>query len=486
MIVSLYTSRVILHTLGIVDFGIYNLVGGVVVLFTFLNGAMARSTQRYLNIEIASDQIGRVNKVFCMSLNIHILISLIVLILSETIGLWFVNYKLNIPADRIYATNWIFQMSIFTTIIDIMRIPYNGAILAYEKMSFFAYIGIFETIMKLVIVYMVAYVSKIDHLILYATLLMLVNFLVSLIYRFYCRYKFTLQTQFHFYKDKPLFKEMVSFSGWNIFGQTALLGANQGINMILNIFIGVTINAAIGIANQVNSAIYSFISNFQLAFNPQIIQTYAQNNLDRHKSLILSTSKLSFFLIALLGLPVISFTEFILRLWLGNNLPVYVVPFTQFIILNSMIDALIGPFWMSANAIGNIRNYQIIISIFIFLNVPLALVILYLNWSPVYVIASKLIVSTVTLGYRFYYAEKTLKFTKSNFTRYMNSLIGTFVFSVAMINVHEYINNDWLSIIASALMLELTLLIIIFLTGLSKTERSYIYQLIVKKLIKTK
>ena len=480
--ISLFTSRLILQTLGVEDFGIYNLVGGVVVLFSFLNNAMSNSTQRFLNIEIARGLKNNINRVFNISLKIHIIISMMILILSETIGLWFLNHKLNIPTNRMHAAQIVYQMSIITTVINVMRIPFNAIILANERMSFYAFLGIGETILKLVIVYMLLWFSKYDHLIVYSVLLMTVNLLVNIFYRIYCRINFLIETKWKVVNDKGLFKQMISFSGWSLFGQTAVLGSTQGINMILNIFVGVTVNAALGIANQVNGVIYNFISNMQVAFNPKIIQTHADGHIDEHKNLVLNASKYSTYLFLLFAMPILVYTEVILHLWLGNNLPPYVVSFTQIVIVGSLINSIVGPFWMSANAIGNIRNYQIIISCILLFNLPIAYILLKNNQSPVFVMAIQVFLNFVAFIFRICYVNNKLSFGRKKLTNYFKGFILPFLFvSGITYKSGSFVTNNLLQSGGIILLSEI-LLIMFILFSLSKSELQYTKQIIKKKM----
>ncbi len=478
--VSLFTSRVILNTLGVNDYGIYNLVAGIVVLFSFLNSAMSSSTQRFLNYEIAKKNIEKVNKVFCTSFNIHVLISIVVLLLGETVGLWFLNYKLNIPTNRIYAANWVYQMSLFTTVINITRIPYNSVIIAYQQMSFYAYVGVLETILKLLIVYMLVLFSNIDHLIAYAALLLMVNVLMNIIYRYYCIKKYKKESSYHFRRETELMKEMTNFSGWNLLGQIANVGSTQGLAMVLNIFIGVTINAAMGIANQINAAIYSFISNFQIAFNPQITQTYARGEYESHSKLLLTTSKMSFFLLAFIAFPVLVNTNFILNLWLGNTLPEYVDQFTQIIILISLIDALSGSFWMSAHAIGNIKKYQIYLSILLLFNVPIAYVLLSQQVSPTYVLISKLVLNFLAFVFRFWYVKSALKLTSQHAFDFLFAVFVSFFVIVVITNYSYYIfmDNMYLNFIFKSILSEFILLSLLLVIGLNSAEKRQVINLI--------
>ncbi|REC49611.1 MATE family efflux transporter [Chryseobacterium pennipullorum] len=485
MLISLYTSRVILNTLGVTDYGIYNLVGGVVVLFSFLNNAMTNATQRFLNYEIPSKIKERINRVFCMSINIHFVISIIVVILSETVGLWFLNYKLNIPDDRMYAANIVYQMSILTTLINIMRIPYNAMIITNEKMSFYAFLGIFETCMKLIIVFLLLFFKKYDLLILYGILLMLVNLLINIIYFVYCSKNFHEQTQLRYVKDKKLFKELISFSGWNLFGQVAVLSSTQGINMILNIFIGVTINAAMGIANQVNAAIYNFISNMQVAFTPQIVQSYAGGRHQQHKNLVLNSSKYSLYLFLILAIPFLIQTEFILHLWLGKNLPPYVISFTQVIILNSIVSAMVGSFWMSVNAIGNIRNYQIVISCILILSLPASYIILKNGLPPTYVLIANLCLNIITFLYRFWYINQKLVFKRSEILTYLKGIVFVLIYIIVLIYLFKNNSeNNYFNIFFQIGVAELILIAIAIFTGVSKEEFLMIKGFVNNKLMK--
>lgn len=474
--VTLFTSRIILKTLGIEDYGIYNLVGGIVILFSFLNGAMSASTQRYLNFEIAKGDRLKVNRLFCTSFNIHLIISFLVLILGETIGLWFLNYKLNIPSDRIYAANWVYQMSLVTTVINITRIPYNAVIIAHQKMSFYAYIGIFETLLKLLIVYLLVFFSRYDHLIVYSFLLMIVNFIINIIYRGYCIRRYKIESVYHFVNDKDLMMKMTSFSGWNLFGQVANVGASQGIAMILNVFIGVTINAAVGIANQVNVAIYSFVSNFQVAFNPQITQTYAKGEIEKHNNLILLTAKMSFFLLAFLVFPVLVNTDFVLKLWLGNNLPEYVQQFTQIILFTSLVDALSGPFWIAAHAIGSIKKYQICLSLILLLNLPLAYLLLYSNLSPVYVFVLKFLLNVLAFCYRFWYIKNANQLDKRKSISFLLGILLSMLLIITLTYYSDYsfTNNNDLDFIFKSITAELVLFIAVVGFGLNIKERQAI------------
>lgn len=400
MLVSLYTSRVVLGTLGADDFGVYNVVGGVVVLFSFIQGAMATATQRYLNYELGKGDSDAVNRVFSMSMTVHIAIAILIVMLSETVGLWFLNTQMQIPPERHRAAQWVYQFSIVTCCINILRVPYNASIIAYERMSFYAYVSILEVLMKLAIVYLLLLTND-DKLIVYSLLMFIVPVAISIVYRQFCRRKFST-CHYHLFWDKSLFKEIFGFSAWSLFGSLANLGATQGINIILNIFCGVAVNAAMGLAQQVNAAVNQFITNFQTAFVPQLVKLYAKDERDEFIKLIFRSSKLSYYLILIIGLPVIVYARPLLSLWL-HDVPEYTVQFTQLMIVFSMIDALSGPLWNSVQAIGKIRNYQILVASIISLNVPFAYLVLKLGFSPIVVLAVRVVINLVLHFVRIFY-----------------------------------------------------------------------------------
>ena len=472
MLVSLYTSRVVLAALGVEDYGIYNVVGGIVVLFTFINAAMITSTQRYLNYELGRNTLSQASKVFSISLNIHILISLIVVLLAETVGLWLLNTTIQYPESRESAVQITYQLSILITCIKIIRAPYNAAIIAHEKMSFYAYLSIFEAILQLGVVYLLM-VSKSDRLILYSVLLCLVAIIVNLCYYAYCRKKFEI-CLYKLYNDKSLYRQLLSFSGWSLFGGVANMGASQGLNMILNIFFGVTINAAMGIANQVNTAVSSFVSSFQTAFNPQIVKSYAAEDHNYFIKLILSTSKYSYILLFIIALPIYICCPEVLDIWL-TEVPEYTVSFCRLMLIYALLDALQGPLWYSVQATGKIKTYQILMSLMILSNLPIAYACLKLGYSPSSVLVVRCIINITTLFVRLWYLNKLYKFPVIKF---INNVICRIIPITAIAYLMIYIpietTTPFFKIITIA---ALTFVVNIALTisiGLNKDERMVI------------
>lgn len=406
MLVSLFTSRVVLQTLGVEDFGVYNVVGGVVVLFSFLNAAMSSATQRFLNFELGKKDLAQAGRVFSMSLSVHFCIAGTVLVLAETVGIWFLNTQLNIPVERMDAANWVYQFSVATTLFGILLVPYNATIIAYERMSFYAWTSIATTLLRLAIAYLLV-VGNVDKLVLYAALTLVVSAIMQIVYIVYCRRAFPQTAIYKPFRDKKLFTELISFSGWSLFGGVADMSNSQGINMVMNIFCGVVVNAAMGIANQVNGAVYQFISNFQMAFSPQLVKSFAAGEHNRFISLIFKTSKISFFLALILVLPMALNAEFILELWLGS-VPAYSADFVRWTLFYSLISAMSAPLWMSVQATGKIRMYQLIVSAFILANLPLAYLVLKFGFSPVIVLVVRVAMNAITTLWRVFYLRRKI------------------------------------------------------------------------------
>lgn len=382
MAISLYTSRIILSTLGFEDYGLYNVVGGVVVLFTFMQSALTSATQRFLNYAIGEKSFSKLQSTFSTSVYIHWFIALIILILAETIGLFIILEKLNIPHDRLSAALWVYQMSIFSCIIVIISLPYNAIIIAREKMATFAYISIFEATLKLIIVYFLLLINF-DKLITYAILMFIIQLLIRSIYQLYCKKHFP-ETTLIKTLDWNLIKKLGSFIGWNLFGNTAMIGLSQGLNIILNMYHGLTVNAARAIAVQVQSTINGFCSNFQVAINPQITKTCAAKDFQYMFSLVFRSCKFSFFVLFILGLPIIIEIDNILHLWL-KDVPEYTPNFVRIILCISLIDSISNGLGAAIMAFGKIKYYQIINSVILLMTIPTALYLLRNGYSPLIV-----------------------------------------------------------------------------------------------------
>lgn len=355
MAISLYTSRVILKILGIENYGIYNVVGGVVTMFAVVSGALSSAISRYITFELGKGEITNLQKVFSMSINIQIGISIIVFILGELVGGWFLNYKMNIPIDRITAANFVLQCSLITFIINLISIPYNACIIAHEQMGAFAYISLLEAILKLLSVYVLATFSY-DKLSMYAILLVFISIIIRFIYRYYCKKHFP-ESHYKFIFDKKLLREMISFAGWSFLGHAAYIFNTQGVNILMNLFFGVSFNAARGIVTQVESAVLQFVNNFTVAVNPQITKSYASGDLNYMFTLVCKGTKYAYFLLLIIVLPIIFESNQVLQIWLGivpNEAPT----FLRLALIGSLMFILGNTIVTAVSATGRIKKYQ--------------------------------------------------------------------------------------------------------------------------------
>jgi O-antigen/teichoic acid export membrane protein len=378
--VSLYTSRVVLQILGVDDFGLYQVVGGVVGLVSFINGSLSTGTSRFLTYELGVGDHDKLNRVFCTTLNTHIILSIFIIFLAETVGLWFVNNRLNIPADRLSASVLTYHISVITIFFTMTQIPFTACIIAYEKMDIYAYISIFEVLAKLGIVYLLR-LGGIDRLVFYAALMCFIHVVIALFYRLYC--KMTIKaTKYHFIWDKSLFRPIISFSGWSMFAQIAIALNTQGAAIITNIFFGPAVVTARSIALQVNIAATQFVSNFRTAVNPQIVKKYASGDINGSKRLLLESTKYSYYLIFILGFPIILVADKILFLWLGK-IPEYTVVFLQLVIIQSFFSVFDTSFYTALYAKGQLKENALISPTIGFISFPVVYLLFKFGCSPV-------------------------------------------------------------------------------------------------------
>lgn len=479
--VTLFTSRVILQTLGVEDFGIYNVVAGIVVLFAFINNAMAIASQRFLSFALGKKDDQEVKRVFSMSLTSHIAIAGLILFLAETIGLW-VLWKMNFPENRLTAVGLTYHFAVFTCVANILRVPYNAAIIAYERMSFYAWISIFEVIFKLAIVFLlVKYYG--DKLILYSFLLFVVTVIINVAYKVYANRKFTT-SKYQFYWDKSLFKQFISFSGWSLTGSLANVGAQQGLNMIINVFCGVVVNAAVGISNQVMGAVGQFLSNFQTAFNPQLVKSYATGDKEYFMSLIFKSSKFSYYLMFIISLPAIVNCDFLLKMWLGD-VPAYSVAFSQLMLVFLLFDAISGPLWISVQATGKIKSYQLLMSFLILLNLPVAYFLLRYGYSPVYVFIVRVVINIITLIARMLYLRPLIQLSIRKYI--VQVLVPIFFVTIISLPlplwVYSNLETGWTNLLIVSLLSILVTSVLIYTMGLNRGEKQWIKTIIKEKTI---
>lgn len=471
--ITLYTSRIVLKELGVENFGIYNVVGGVVAMFNLLVGSLRAATQRFITFELGKNENRQLKRIFSASVTIHFVISIVIFILAESIGVWFLNTQMNIPAERMVAANWVFQCSVFTFIINLISVPYNATIVAYEKMSAFAYISVVEVTLSLLIVYLLSVITF-DKLIVYAILLLFVAFIIRLIYARYCKSHFP-ECRFYFSWDKSLFREMFTFMGWNFIGAGSGVLMTQGVNIVLNIFCGVTINAARGIATQVQSAVMALTSNFMMAFNPQITKSYAASENEYLQKILRQGAKFSYLLMLMLALPILMETETILSIWL-NRVPEYTVVFVRLIIVYSLILCISTPLVTAMLATGKIKRYQIIVGGFQLLNFPFSFVALMLGASPVITYVFQIVFEMCCLSSRLWLLREMIGFeTKKFIFQVLQRILLISIISLLFPTMLIYYFEPSISRFVYVTILSITSVIIFtILFGLSHSERNFL------------
>lgn len=380
MPITLYSSRVVLNALGVDDFGLYSVVGGFVAMFAIISNSLTASISRFITYELGvggnKDQL---RKVFSTTVIIQLLISCIVIFLSETLGVWFLNVCMNIPSERLFATNWVFQFSLLSFITNLMSIPYNASIVAHEKMGAFAYISIVQAIGTLFVAFLIDY-APFDRLIFYAMLMLVLSVSIRCLYLWYCKKHFS-ECHFIWLWDVFLIKRIFSFAGWNFIGVSSGILRDHGVNILLNVFCGPVVNAARGVAMQVSGAVTSFANNFMMALNPQITKSYAVGNLECTMDLVLQGARYSFYLLLLLSLPVLMETHTILKLWL-KIVPDYTVSFVRLILLYAIFESISNTMITLMLATGKIRNYQLLVGGLQLMNFPISYLLLKIGYAP--------------------------------------------------------------------------------------------------------
>ena len=393
LIVSLYTTRIVLKVLGVEDYGIYNVVSGFVSMFAFVNTTMSTGIQRFYNFSLGKGDCLEVNKVYNSALLIQVLFAIVAVILLETFGVWYLEHKMVIPEIRKTAARWVYQFTSISLLFVMLQIPYSAAILAHERMDYYAFVSIFDVIAKLGMALAIPYVEG-DKLIWYGLFFFSVSLANFLLYFIYCKRNFS-EIKVNKYRDSSLFKSMLSFSGWNLFGIFSFMFKSQGSNLLLNSFFGPVLNAANGVATMVSNAVQSFQTNIALAFRPQLVQSYASSSFTRTKVLFYSLSKISYLLLLAIAIPVILEINILLRLWLGDIIPDYTIPFTILSIISLIISALHAPLTQIIHASGRMKTYQIVMGIIISAVVPLSWLFLKLGFSPTSVFYVTIVITLI-------------------------------------------------------------------------------------------
>lgn len=473
MAVSLFTSRVILNTLGVEDYGINNVVGGIVTMFSVLSGSLSSSISRFITFELGKNNMDRLKAVFSTGVNIQLGMSLLVIVLAEAAGVWFLNAKMNIPAERLDAANWVFQCAILTFVLNLLSVPYNAAIIAHEKMSAFAYISVIEVTLKLVIVYMLT-ISPFDRLKTYAVLFLCVGAIIRFIYGFYCKKHFE-ECTYHFVFDKPLLKEMTGFAGWNFLGNGAYMLNTQGVNILMNMYFGVAVNAARGVATQVDAALKQFVNNFTTAVNPQITKSYAQGDLDYMHKLVCRSAKFSAFLMIFFAVPIILETDTILTIWLKNP-PAYAAVFLQWIMISSFADTVLANALVTSMlATGKIKRYQIIVTTIGCVVFPLSWIAFAIGLPPQAGYVIYFFIYSILIYVRLYLLKDMIKMPVR---LYMTQVIAK-VLPVLLVSflipglAHFFMSQGWVRLLAVCIISLIVIVPTEYYMGLNKNERAF-------------
>lgn len=471
--INFYTSRLVLATLGITDYGIYNVVGGFVVLFTMISGTMATATQRFLSFEIGKGTQENITRLFSTSVMIHLILSGIIIIIAETIGLWFLNYKMVFPPDRYYAANWVFQFSVLTLVINVLSVPYNASIIAYEKMKAFAFISILEAISKLLIVYLIAF-SHFDRLILYAFLLMMVAISIRVIYGIYVGRNFQY-CRFNWTMDREYRQKLISFISYNFIGSISAIAKTQGINVVLNLFFGAVVNAARGIAVLVLNAVSGFVSNFQLAMNPQIVKLYASGNKKDMYNLMCLGCKFSYLLMLMLSLPIAMEAPYILNLWLVE-VPEYTVAFVRLTLAITLVDSLSQPMVTALLATGNVKRYQLINGTFLMMIVPVVYIVMKMGYGPEFAFVVSLLFSIVGHFTRLILISMAVRFSvKDYLNRVTIRVFIATILSLLIPCIFQYgKETGFLWFLGDCVISIISVIVFAYLAALSKEERDFL------------
>lgn len=484
MAITLFTSRVILESLGIEDYGTYNVIGGFVAMFSMIGGTLITATQRFINVELGKKEDGNVNKIFNTAIGINTILVIVLLLLLETFGLWFLNYKMTIPEGRLWAANVVFQCSIIAFVLNILSMPFNAIIIAFERMKAFAYITLLDAILKLGICYLL-FLTKEDRLILYAILLMLISIMNNAIYYIYCKRQFPEESRLHIVKDKESYIRQTSFAGYTFLGSIAAILANHGVNVVLNLFCGVTVNAARGVAVQVQHAVTKFVNDFMTALKPQITKTYASGEVDKAMSLVYRGAKFSYFLLLLLSVPIFFKTPEILTLWL-KKYPDYSTIFVQLTLVYALITVLSTPLTTVILATGKIKSNALIIGGLRILILPLSYLVLVLDFAPYSVYVVMILIDTISIFTRLFILKAI---TGVNIKSYVKEVfLYTMAVSVIIIFINYLLCRITTSTIIELLLYAIVSIIISFIVivfvGLTKSERSALYTFINKKIKK--
>lgn len=471
MLISLYTSRVILNALGVDDYGIYNVVGGVVTMFSMLSGSLNAAISRFLTFELGTGDSLRLKKVFSSSLTIQFCIALIVVIIAETLGLWFLNEKMVIPDNRQFAANCCFQFSVITFAINLIWVPYNAAIIAHERMSAFAYISILEATGKLVIAWCIA-LNPIDRLIFYAMMVAVIAWAISLVYICYCKKNFD-ECTYHFVYDYALLKQMFGFAGWNFIGSSASILRDQGGNIVINLFCGPAVNAARGITTKVNTVITGFVQNFMVAMNPQIIKSYAEGDRNYMMTLLYNGARFSYYLLLILSLPILLNTQYLLSIWLGL-VPEHTANFVRLILVFALHESLANPLITAMLATGDIKKYQICAGGLNLLNLPVSYIALKMGFPPESVLIVAIFFSFMVQIVRLILLKGMINLSIGNYLKKVYKNVGLVSLLAILLPffLNDFFEDTFFQFLSITIITLIWTVLIVILYGLNKEERT--------------
>lgn len=473
MIISFFTARITLNALGVIDYGINNVVGGLVSMFSLLSNSLSSATSRFMTFGLGQGDLDNLKKIFSTTVNIHIILAIVVVIAIESVGVWFLNNKMTIPTDRLYAANWVLQGSVLTFAIGLLSVPYNSAIIAHEKMSAFAYMTIFDAVFKLIIVFGIYYYRG-DKLILLTNLFVIQCIIKQAVYWIYCKRKFAECTYVRG-RNKQMEKSIFSFAGWNFIGCTAGLMKDQGVNIVINLFTGPAVNAARGIAMQVNGIISQFIGGFMTALNPQITKSYAADEYARMHNLIYQGTRLSYFLFMTLSIPIFFEIENILYIWLGQ-VPENTILFARLVLILSLAEILSNALITAQLATGDIKKYQIVVGGILLLNFPLSYICLKIGMIPESTIVVAIIISQICLIARLWFLRYMIKLPARQFIKkvYINVLSVTIIAIVPPMICYLYIDQPIIRFFTLCIVSVISSLIAIYFIGCSREEKELI------------
>ncbi|MBO7482011.1 MAG: oligosaccharide flippase family protein [Bacteroidales bacterium] len=481
--INLYMVRIVLKILGETDYGIYNVVGGIVAMFTFLSGTMAGASQRFFSYELGKEGKNNLKEIFAANVTIYAILAAIIIVVAETAGLWFLNAKLNIPEPRMYSANIVYQFSILAMVFSVLSIPFQADITAHEKMNIYAYISVYEVVAKLLLTILLTAIPFSDKLELYSILMAAIAFSVALIYFAYARKKFE-ECRIRFGTNKKDFSSILSYAGWTIFGALASVVRSQGINMLINIFFNTVVNAARGIAYQVFNAISQFANNFFTAVRPQIVKSYAAGEYNGMKQLVFQSSRFSFYLILLIAIPLLFETETILEIWL-DEVPEHTIAFTRLVIINAVIESLANPLIAVVQATGNVKKYQLIVGSIIIANLPVSYIFLSLGYNPESTMVIAIVISLIAHIARIIILHKMPNVNIKAMEYIKNVIVICLCLSILatiipLVTVH-FMEPSIIRMIVTALVSVIWTALLAITIGMNKNERKNLVNIVKRK-----